>query len=482
MPATDTKVPRAPIVAVLGHVDHGKTTLLDKVRKTDVAASEVGGITQQIGAYQVEYAGKKITFIDTPGHEAFAAMRSRGARVADIVVLVVAADDGVMPQTREALSHIKEADVPFLVTITKIDLPSAQVERVKNQLSDAGVALEGRGGDVVAVSVSGKTGEGIDELLEMINLLSQLHEVSANPEGKLSGVVIETKKDRRGPVATVLVREGTLRVGDEIQAERVVGRARGLFDENKRPKKEALPGEPVEVIGFDEPPLVGTVVTKRGEEIVLKEKEARQKTLPDSFLVILKADTQGTLEAISHFLGSGVGVLESGVGDVSESDVLLASTTGATIIGFNVSLLPQVKKLAEEEKVPVITGNIIYELKREVEELISGKVEAPPEQILGRAEITAEFPYGKTGKIAGMRVVEGRVAKGDLLTFQRQDEVIGANLRITSMKQQNNDISKAEKGDEFGAVFSGKIDFAVGDVVVSKKPSTARASEDKPAR
>lgn len=474
------KLPRAPIVVVLGHIDHGKTTLLDKIRKTNLVAREAGGITQHIGAYQVSFTPKPtkktpkpisqpITFIDTPGHEAFQEMRSRGAKVADLVVLVVAADDGVMPQTKEALRHIKEAGVPFLVAINKTDLTTAQPEKVKKQLAQEGVGLEEEGGDVVAVLVSGKTGEGIDDLLEVISLLSQLHEVSSSPGTPLQAVVIETKKDKRGPVVGVLVREGTLRVGDEVQAENIQAKIRGLFDENARVKKEVLPGEPAEAIGFKILPPVGAVVGERKEELMV-EKERVRKEVGEGQPTILKADTQGGLEAAQGFLQDLVAVVGSGVGDVVESDVLLASSTGALIAGFNVKTPAKVRKLAEEEGVQIKTSGVIYELKKEVEEFISGKEKELTAKVLGRAEIIAQFPYGEK-KVAGMRVVEGRISKGDRLKLLRGDEVVRDKLRIASMKRQAEAISKAEKGEELGLVFAGSVDFEIGDVVVSEQPA-----------
>jgi len=473
---------KSPIVVVLGHVDHGKTTLLDAIRKTKTAEKEYGGITQCTTACQVEYKGKKITFIDTPGHEAFGAMRSRGASVADIALLVVASDDGVMPQTRESLEHIRSANIPFIVVLTKTDLPSSNSLKVKNQLVEEGVNLEETGGDVVCVEVSAKTGKGINELLESILLISDLYVTPQETLADFQGVVIETRKDRRGPVVLLIVEAGTLEVGQEIQAEGIVAKVRGIFDEYNRPKKQALISEPVEILGFDILPPVGSKVTLSLSKALSKEgvwqkkEKIQREKIENKRLAILKSDTYGALEAIEERLKDKIEVLKSEVGDVTDNDVFTASASGAVILGFNVKVPAQVKKLAEEEGVIIRNLRIIYELEDEIEKIFSSERE-PSAEILGRAEIIAEFPYGKEGRIAGMRVLEGRIAKGDVFEIFRGDKALKTGVRISSLMQQKNPISKVEKGGECGAVFEGSIDFQVGDVLVSKQPTLAQNYE-----
>lgn len=464
------KKPRPPIVAVLGHVDHGKTTLLDKIRKTNVTAKEAGGITQSIGAWQVETKeGEKITFIDTPGHEAFQAMRSRGAQVADLAVLVVAADDGVMPQTRESLEYIRKAETPFLVAITKVDLKTADPEGVRNQLVEEGVLLEGKGGDIVAVEVSGVTGQGIDELLEMINLLAELHEVQADSQALLEAPVVETELDRRrGPGVRVVVREGTLKVADKVRAGEVSARVRGLFDEWQKPIKEVSPGMPAEILGFSSLPPIGSVLQPaQGAKEAVPERKRRVGKI-EGFLIVLKADTAGSLEAVAQNLKGKVTFLEQGVGDITESDIQLASPVSAPIIGFNVRAGKEIEKIAEEEGVPIHTYQVIYELLEDVENWVREVEERRKEKVLGKATILAEFPYDKK-RIAGGRVSEGKIAKTDRIRVLRDGEVIG-EARPTSLKIQDKDVSQVEQGQEFGILFSPQLDFKVGDVIESFLP------------
>ncbi|MBI3290352.1 GTP-binding protein [Candidatus Microgenomates bacterium] len=483
-------VPRPPIVAVLGHVDHGKTSLLDNIRKTNVAAKEVGGITQSIGAYTVRVQGtgdseqsKKefselkpkpyslITFIDTPGHQAFSKMRARGASAADIVILVVAADDGVKPQTRESIAHIKVAEVPFIVVLTKIDLPGADPERAKAELENEGIKLEGRGGDIVVVPVSNKTGEGIDHLLEMVSLVAELHNISGDAEAKLSGVIIESSLDaRRGPLATVVIKNGKIKIGNEIVTTDAKGKVRGLIDENGQNLTEILPGYAAQVLGFEttpsvgEPVSLGTEVTKpslTGPKVPKVSKaEGDMRTL-----LIVKADTLGRLESLVLSLPETVNVIYKSAGEVTASDVSLASSLGGQILSYGAKVGSDVAKLAQEEKVRISTFNLIYEAIT----WATKASEAAPvaeKRILGKAEIIAEFPYGEDSRIAGAKVTEGRITKKDRLAVIRKGENLG-NVRITSMKQQRREIDKAEKGEEFGIIFAAKFDFRVGDVVES---------------
>lgn len=464
---------RSPIVAVLGHVDHGKTSLLDRIRNTNVVSREAGGITQSIGAWQAEAKeGKKITFIDTPGHQAFQAMRSRGASVADIAILVVAADDGIMPQTKESIRYIDEAQTPFLVAITKVDLPTAQPERVKNQLLSEGVLLEGYGGDVVAVEVSSKTGQGIDDLLEMILLLAEVNEIKADPNGEFEAVVIESKLDRRkGVVAHIVVHNGTLKIGDMVSADGTYGKVRGLFDENWKPLKEVLPGMPAEILGFSQIPVVGSVVTLgAGEkkEAAQKSQISRQARKEDILSVIVKADTFGSLEAIEAQLKDRVEIIFSDVGDISESDVLNADSVKAIIVGFNVKASKEVERQAEENDVKIHIYKIIYQMLADIEKWAKEMEEFKREKILGRAQILAAFPHGKE-KIAGCRMLEGRITGSDRLRLVRGKDVIG-EMRPTSIRKNKEKVEKVGNGEEFGVVLVPQFDFKPGDVIESWQP------------
>lgn len=471
-------------MAVLGHIDHGKTTLLDKIRQTNVVASEAGGITQHIGAYQVRVKErenrrvKKITFIDTPGHAAFSQMRSRGAKVADLVVLVVAADEGFKPQTGESLKHIKTAKIPYLVAINKVDLANINIKKVKKELAKNGIVVEDEGGKIVTVEVSAKTGKGINELLEMILLLAEMAELKGEPQGELEAVVIESKLDRaRGPLATIIIRNGSLKIGDEIKVENVEAKIRAMFDENGRRVDVAGPSKPVEVLGFEEIPAIGgKVITEVPEKepsvpsVIRKVSETEPKTpegtKENKLKIILKSDVAGTLEAILASLPENIEVVSSGVGDVNESDVLLASASGAEIIGFRVKISSAVKKLAQVEEVKVATYQVIYELLEEVEEKVL-KIMEPTidEEILGQAEIIAEFVV-KKWRVAGAKVIEGRIGKKDKLHLKRGQEIIG-DCRIKSMKRVKETIAQAKKGDEFGVILDPSLDFTIGDVLVS---------------
>jgi translation initiation factor IF-2 len=455
---------RPPIVVVLGHVDHGKTTLLDAVRSTNVASREAGGITQSIGASQViTKDGKTITFIDTPGHAAFTKMRSRGAKVADIAILVVAAEEGVKPQTKEALQIIKEAAIPFMVAATKIDLASADPEAVKGQLEKEGVAFEGGGGDVPFVPLSAKTKKGIDELLETLVLLSEVHGVKADPEAQLEAVVLETSKDKSGLLASVVVRNGTLKVGDVIEAEGVSARVRGLFSE-KGPAKEISPSQPALILGFETLPPVGARVTpsegfQPGGATEKKDMPVPQK---GQIPIIVKAQNQGALEAVLASLPSSFVAVSSGVGDVYESDVLLAKSSGVErIFCFESKASPQVVKLGEAEGVGIETFKVIYELIQRLEELVKGgEVE-----ILGKAEILAQFPFDDK-KIAGCRVVSGQIQKGTKLRLLRGEKKLG-EVKAISLKKGKQEIVSVKQGEEFGVLFEPQLDFVVGDVLVS---------------
>ncbi|MEK7521500.1 MAG: translation initiation factor IF-2 [Patescibacteria group bacterium] len=484
---------RPPIVAVLGHVDHGKTSLLDKIRNTSVASREAGGITQSIGSWQVTVGQssreseanrgthKKITFIDTPGHQAFNQMRSRGAKVADVAILVVAADDGVMPQTKESIEFLKAANTPFIVAINKIDLPGANIEAAKGALAKEEVLLEGRGGDTPVVEVSAKTGQGIDHLLEVIELLSEVQEVKADPEGDVEAVIVETERDpKRGNVLSSIVRNGTIRVGGELvssETGRKV-RIRGLFDENNKPIKEAGPGTPVEILGFDQLPPVGSVITS-GHILTTQPSPTTHnpQLLPkkrDGFWVLLKADTAGSLEAVQGALGEKVGIIQSGVGDVVEADINLAASTGSPIVCFNIKLGKDIVKYAQEQGVKLYTYKIIYELLADVDKWQKELEEAQSEKILGKAQIIAQFPHEKETRIAGCRLESGRITKSDRLRLVREDKVLGT-IRATSLKQQKQEKDKIDQG-EFGMYFEPQLDFRIGDTLEAFIPPKTSTS------
>lgn len=481
-----------PVVTVLGHIDHGKTTLLDKIRESSVAARESGGITQHIGAYQVVVKEKstgllkKITFLDTPGHAAFSKMRSRGAAVADFAILVIAADESFKAQTKESLEHIKSAKIPFLVAINKVDLPNVNLEKVRKDLARNGVLVEQEGGDVVCLPISAKTGQGVDELLEMILLLAEMAELQANPNGEFQAVVIESRLDRaKGPIATLLVKQGTLKLGDRVKVESVDCKVRAMHDESGQAVTVAELGRPVIVLGFKAIPPVGgivTVVSKIGE--IAKEatssriqfKEGQRKDIGEiikeesgkKLKIILKADTSGTLEAILGSLPENVLIIDCGVGDLTESDVFLADTTCSEMIGFRVKISSGVKKLAQTEKVNFRTFQTIYELLREIEDEIL-KIMEPTiqQQILGQAEIIAEFEFDKQ-RVAGCRGLDGKISKSEKLYLKRNREVIGS-CRIKSMRIGKINVDSAGKNDEFGLILTPYLDFNIGDVLVSSR-------------
>jgi translation initiation factor IF-2 len=488
---------RPPIVVVMGHVDHGKTSLLDKIRQTDVARKEKGGITQHIGASQVELSsGKKITFLDTPGHEAFTSLRARGAKVADIAVLVVAADDGVMPQTIEAINHAKDAGIPIIVAVNKIDLPQANPDKVLRELSEHGLIPEDWGGDTPVVKVSAKTGEGIDELLEMITLVAELEELKANPKGKTKAVIIETKLDpKRGPVATAIVQNGTLKVGDIFVAGATYGRVRAMIDDKGRRLKEAPPGTPVEILGFEELPEPGDiliVVPNEKTAKALAEQRKRQKEqekLKGTALrleeiyekiqsgelkelkIILKADTIGSIEALKKALEElstdkvKVSIIHSGVGAISESDIMLAKASGAIVIGFNTRPNPAARKLLEEEKVDVRTYGVIYDAVEDVKKALEGLLEPEKvEEVLGQAEVRATFKIKKVGTVAGCYVLDGKLVRGAKARLIREGVVI-YDGEIESLKRFKEDVKEVVKGYECGVKLKDFNDIKVGDII-----------------
>lgn len=492
------KLPRPPVVTILGHVDHGKTTLLDAIRRSRVAESEFGGITQKIGAYQVEVNGRKITFIDTPGHEAFTTMRARGAQVTDIAVLVVAADDGVMPQTVEAIQHARAADVPIVVAINKIDKPGANVERVKQQLSEHGLIPEEWGGDTICVPISALQRKGIKDLLDMLLLQADLLELRARYSGPAIGVIIESRLDRgKGPVATVIVQEGTLRAGDFFVAGTTWGRVRSLFDDLGRSLKEATPSTPVEVVGFSELPPAGTKLVvveeeriatviaerrkERERERALREAGSRVVSLEELLApeegkvkelhLVLKADYQGSLEALERAISQlgnenvTINVVFRGVGNISEADVMLASASSGIVIGFNVKLPNDVAKVAKQEGVEVRLYRIIYDVVEDMKRAIQGLLEPKKiEEVIGRAEVRALFRIPRVGIVAGCYVLEGKIERNAFVRVLRKGEVLGEKIRIASLKRFKDDVREVAQGYECGIALEGFEGFAEGDI------------------
>ncbi len=469
-----------PVVAVLGHVDHGKTSLLDVIRETSIAQREHGGITQKIGASEVEieHEGekRKITFIDTPGHEAFAKMRSRGAQAADIGLLIVSASEGIKPQTKESINLLKNSKIPYIVVLTKIDLPTANQDKVKQQLLGEQVLLEGLGGDVPVIGVSSVTKQNINELLELILLVQELNPVVNMPQASnsLKAIVIESKLDpKTGPRATIVVKDGVLRSRDEVEVEGNIFKVRTLIDDKGKQTEKAEIGKAVEVLGFSSVPSVGSIVTTKGDLKQIEksvstgldtEKEYRPHTDEGKVTLIICADTYGSLEAILAALPEGSQIVAQKVGDISEADILMAKSTGALVIGFNIRLRPEVIKLARTEKVLMKNYNIIYELLDEIRDVIEGKQLSMQEQIYGQAQILAKFPYEKTIAL-GIKVIEGRVAKGDKARVMRGEETIG-ETQIISLRIGKDPTSKVEAGYEAGIVINPLLDFQVGDMLL----------------
>ncbi len=475
-----------PVVAVLGHVDHGKTTLLDAIRKTNVASGEHGGITQKIGASEIEvmHDGKlrKITFIDTPGHEAFSQMRGRGAQAADIGLLIVSSVDGVMPQTKESIQLLKNSKIPYIVVLTRSDDPNKQVEKTKQQLLKEEVLIEGYGGDIPVIEVSGKTGDHVKELLDLILLVYEMKkEANFYPfkkTGALMGIVIESKLDKNaGPRATVVVKNGILKVKTEIFAGDIRAKVRGLISDKGKSLQEVSVGEAVEVLGFEKVPVVGSVVTdtpKVAEAFAYKEEVVTTK-LPDSpfeienqnvLSIVLCADSAGSLEAIMNAVPKGnLQFVVQKTGDIDVSDVLFAKSTGSIVLGFNIKIKPEIVKLAKTEKVLVKNYTIIYEMIDEVSDFVQGKLESLQEEILGIAKVLASFPYEKT-KVMGIKVAEGRIAKGDKIRIMRDETVIG-ETRVTNARKGKEQTSKIDTGEEGGIIASPFLDFSIGDMIIS---------------
>jgi translation initiation factor IF-2 len=460
---------RPPVITVMGHIDHGKTTLLDALRQTNVAAKETGGITQHIGAYQIEYQGKKLTFIDTPGHAAFAKMRSRGAAVTDLVILVVDAVESVKPQTKECLEHIKAAAAPFLVAINKMDLPNAVPEIVKKDLADCGVLVEGYGGDIVCVPISAKTKKGLPELLEMILLMAEMQKLGGEPAAPLQAVVIESTLDpKRGPTATVIVKDGSLTIGREVFAEDADGKVRQLLSWQNRPLSRALPGDPALVLGFKHVPKVGSLITDKPQEIKVKAVSVKAAGGEKKLKLLIKADAAGTLEAIVNNLGDEVEIVGAGAGNINESDVLLAQSTGARIVAFRVKASYQAESLAEKEGVLIKSYSLIHELLDDIQQQILKLLEPTiDEQVLGEVTIIQVFTV-KNSQIAGVQVNSGKLTVGDQVHLLRGDNLI-ANSRIKSIFQGKESVQKAKRGEQYGFGFANQLEFQPKDKLVAFK-------------
>lgn len=459
---------KSPVVAVLGHVDHGKTSLLDYLRKSRITSGEAGGITQHIGAYQVEHNGRKITFIDTPGHEAFINLRERGAKTADIALLIIDAVESVKPQTIESIKIIQQAGIPMIVAFNKIDLPNANPKKVTQDLLRYNVITEENGGKIATVAVSAKTGQGISDLLETILLISEMKKITASNAAPFEGVVIESKKDKfRGTVATIIVQNGTVSVGDTVWIEGKQEKIRALFNDLGKAIKQGFPGMPLEVLGFSILPGVGAQVSKEKKEEKVKTQNVGAATTPEAILsIFLKADATGSLEAITDGLPKEVAVVETGIGDITEGDITHAKATRLVIIGFNVKVSSQVQKFAHDEGVRIRTYTIIYKLFEEIKDVVEILKKGPQKDIIGQAKILQVFSTS-VGIVAGSQIVEGRVARGDKVEIVRQGKVIQDNLRITSIRLGKEEVTKAEKGKLCGIRFSAHVDFVVGDMIQS---------------
>lgn len=477
--------PRPPIITIMGHVDHGKTTLLDYIRQTNVAGGEAGGITQHIGAYQIDFKGKKMSFIDTPGHAAFTKMRQRGAQVTDLIVLVVAVNDGVKPQTLESIRIIKEANVPFVVALNKSDLKDVNPDIVKSQLAEHGILVHEYGGQIDALPISALKGTGVDKLLETLQVMAELADLKADPDAPLKAVVIEGTKDpRRGAVATVIVQQGTLRVRQDVATDEASGRIRSLTNEKGQQLNDVTPGSPAEVIGFTDVPAVGSIVRDTQATYDLDREAAEEVMTEPTFgsgivdlfnettklKLILKADVKGTLEAIVQTLDpESVELLSSGVGPVVEQDVEMADASGAAIISFHTKVPKQIKELARRSGVRIRAYDVIYKLIEDLQKQQLKLLEPTiDEVVLGEAEIVQIFDM-KGERIAGMRVKTGEIKRHDLFHLKRGEEIV-ANPVVKSMMHGKEEIQSVKAKNEFGATFKNKkLDFQVGDILVAYK-------------
>jgi translation initiation factor IF-2 len=485
--------PRPAVVTIMGHVDHGKTRLLDAIRQSNVMDTEAGGITQHIGAYQVEIDGKKITFLDTPGHEAFTAMRARGAQVTDITVLVVAADDGVMPQTKEAIAHARAAGVPIVVAINKIDKPNANPERAKQQLADVGLVVEEWGGDVVCVPTSAKSKTGIPELLENILLVAELENLRADPSQPAKGVVIEARLDKtKGPLATVLVHDGALRLGDMVVVGTTWGRVKAMFNDTGKRVRKAKPSSPVVVLGLHSVPQVGDTLTavagERQARTLVQEYQHKSQQAPKAVSltnlfdqisagkvkeldIILKADVQGSVEPIRTTLERlatdeiQVKIVHSGSGNVTESDVMLAVASKGLVIAFNTKIEAGAQRLAEAEGIDIRSYNVIYDLVGDVEKALKGMLTPEFVDVIeGRAEVRVIFPAAKRNKIAGVYVIEGKISRGVTARLRRNEKIVSESS-VNSLRRFKDDVKEVSAGYECGVGIKDYSDFQIGDIL-----------------
>lgn len=471
---------RPPIVAVMGHIDHGKTTLLDRIRQANVAQKESGGITQHITSYQTEIKLKNgksslVTFIDTPGHAAFCAMRARGAEITDLVVLVISAVDGVMAQTKECINQIKKANLPVIIALTKYDLDSRQPEMVKGQLVELDLTPEEYGGQVAVIPVSAKTGLGIDELLENILLNAEIMELKEESNAPIEAVVIESKLDKaRGPVASVIIKKGTLKLGDQIFAENIPAKVKALVDSNGKNISLAGPSTPVEILGFEKVPAVGALITDHSVEISL-EKIAQIRKCdfnPDipHLNIVLKADVEGTLEALKNSLSDDVNIISSGVGPVNDNDIVAAKTGHAELFAFNVPVNKTIKNLADNEKVHIFESKIIYEIIEDIQAQVLKMLDPTIEETtLGEGTITAEFKIEKV-RIAGLKITKGEMTKGDTVHLLRDGKII-KNTTIEGIHQAKDIVEKVKVGHDCGMTFRPYVDFKVNDVIIAYKNS-----------
>lgn len=478
--------PRPPVVVILGHVDHGKTSILDYIRKAHIAEKEAGGITQHIGAYQIEHQDKSITFIDTPGHEAFSAMRSRGAKVADIAVLVVAAEEGIKPQTKEAIKHIKKLGLPLIVVLNKIDKKEAQPEKVKRELQEAKIIVESLGGQVPSVNISAKTGQGIDELLEMINLLAEMEELKSQPEKPASGVIIESYLDHlRGPTATLLVKNGILKKNtDIIGTASACGRVKVMEDFQAQAIQEAGPSTPVIVTGFNQVPQIGekfdVFENAEAAQNKIEQKAAKRKEDKEVFFItpdkkvlniILKADVRGSLEAIRESLRTipseevVLRILKAEVGEINESDIKLAQSGQAKIIGFRIKVNSKIQQIAEQQKIKILTFEVIYELIQKVRELLAGLL-APEiiKNVLGQLKVLALFPAKKGRQIIGGKVISGQIKRGAFIEVTRNNQKTGQG-KLIQLQHNKKDVEEVAKGQECGIMFEGQATIEKGDIL-----------------
>ena len=481
-----------PVVAVLGHVDHGKTSLLDSIRKTNIAGKEHGGITQRIGASSVKFIENKqerrITFIDTPGHEAFMRMRGRGIQAADIGLLVVSMVDGVMPQTIESIKLLLSSKIPFIVVLTKSDLPDKNAEKVKQQLLKEGVMVEGYGGDVPVIEVSAKANKNIKELLDLILLVFEMKEdsISRSEDGEFRGIVIESRLDQKsGPRATIVIKNGSLAIRDEIVSDGLVARVRTIISDQGKHLDKAVVGDAVEILGFEKIPTIGSVVFRHSGKPKAHPESPQHPSFegqadsgvaalprmtgvtvqPQEILsLVLCADTLGSLEAIVNALPKEISIVLQKTGEVSPADILFAKSVGGIVIGFNIKVRPEIARLASVEKVLFKNYNVIYELIDELKDVLEGNQLKVEEEVFGKAQVLASFPYEKT-KVLGINVLDGRVARGDKIRIMRKETIIGEST-VSSVRVGKNTLSKVEKGHEAGIILSPFLDFVIGDMLI----------------